>query len=1815
MADNIETLVERLNRGESINEVLRSLVSPAEREFLKHCAVVRAFDREVVEEVFRPLLTGDLRDALSFERLVRRAEVKQVAEGVYRLRESARSEYFDSWWDAVPREFGSLDMPPQLRELSSRLAGYYAGRGPEWGLEVLYHNVAARPAEALARFEELYASADAAFDLAQCQDLIGVFEDRPRLMNDDMRAAVDRSRAHLRARTLWAREFYQTANYYELPEMRGLWEEVLGDASRWILQLYAPGGMGKTMFIRWLVARRCVPAGVPCALLDFDRTDVMAVVRDPLRMLLQVAAMLNEQTVGLVFSYLINELKSLLSGAAEGSDEAARHRESFASQSLSWARRFASALAESPGRSPLVLVFDTLEEVILYQQGNLLRLIEFVSLLHGQSPNVRLVLAGRYNLADEGRLPGFARKFGGQTRTLTLRPFTEAEALGYLREKRGLAPSPAHDAAVQRSGGSPFKLAVFADLLRADPSITAEQIRAYPTADLLYLIRRVVSRIKNPNVRWLLRYGVVPRRLTRSFVSAVMRDFLPQAISGAFDLDDPRTDLPSELSGENPFEHSAVNDETIDLNGLWRTLISYAADYSWVSATNEGGEDALSFHQDVLNPMRDLLRRQPVYGALHRAAADYFARRADEDPARWIDFTREVVYHRFQLEGEGAGGWWLGLLEGPRVADDPKARRAFAEEIRGPEYIDDEHRPLPHGGGRIVSAETLARAFFELARANAELARKLPPSHQAGLWQEAQSAFRAFEEMRKGLTAQAAPRWRVLVVRSLVQANRGEFTRALETLSRALKDKLLPAERAEVETELARLSEHLGQHGEAAAHYRAALAVHEKFSGDTPNFLALSLALAHNQRLNRNFDEAVRVYLSVLEGARRLDDRLLEVETRLALGETFLEMNLPAAADKCLTAASFTEAVATSPRDELSLSHRLILLGRVRLAERDVPGAVVVFEDALKRLEELPQGESEEWRDHWYRLLGETSASYGEALAEMLKHEAALNTFERARSIYGRLNDEGGANRCLLLTAEAQLRGVGNVKEAEQTLEQAGRFGVQTSPPRWLEQQLLLAEIYWLAAAPAEAAATIWRLSALARGEDWGPALLFRIDAARLSTDKHLNTPEVLGELLRSLRAVSPPTVRFGLLRLPVWGGSWGKVPPQFVKEFEELFPLPPASDDDFPARAGALADALRVLGQRKRPAQLLRQAFEGFQARRNLFGAFEILSAYNRVEGRTQALTAPEVLDDFVGEFQRWFGDHRMLCATLLLEHGQYLLKRRELERADDALLGAEKLMETEGDASHRRARVFELRARVAAARIDAALKEWEPARSHLVKISAEASEFFERAADMQEFLGNAHAYRRLRRQVNAERRRLYDLETLEFPGPGAGAKFESPAEAEFRRAYDPRRRGYVVRFRRPKKNELQIEVRVEHQGLPRDLRADSRQTDSSVIDELPWTIGDLYYGKLSELLASDFRSVSRGFRNLFSPLLWALKELPGRVNNSPQDIRLEIQDPNLAALPWELFIRTDLQMSGFDFVGCLYRSSTDRALFNRQVTWLQRSLKALFASDINVSGRYDWRTERAVMDAQAQYDLPTTGVADYEIRSHIKSALREMLGGPSALVIDTGGAGQKYSRWSHDFYGAELAGLYRSEDFKLVDFYEEDLSNLPRVLSEYSFEVIHLCPMMRFSAQLGIYLDFTGGRDEYYDENDLSAAGKLTLNGLNQALKAQRQRRPGTTLVVLDVLRAPGAVATFSQLLLRNAFASELFRMGGADAVIAAGLGERPERERFSRRLIKSVYGGEPLGKVVGALADMPRHNLRDPLVGVASGGAVLFAHDPWD
>ena len=66
-------------------------------------------------------------------------------------------------------------------------------------------------------------------------------------------------------------------------------------AGCWNYQIYATGGTGKTLFVRWAIARWCVRRRIPCARIDFDFADAGELASHPDVLALVIARQWNRQ--------------------------------------------------------------------------------------------------------------------------------------------------------------------------------------------------------------------------------------------------------------------------------------------------------------------------------------------------------------------------------------------------------------------------------------------------------------------------------------------------------------------------------------------------------------------------------------------------------------------------------------------------------------------------------------------------------------------------------------------------------------------------------------------------------------------------------------------------------------------------------------------------------------------------------------------------------------------------------------------------------------------------------------------------------------------------------------------------------------------------------------------------------------------------------------------------------------------------------------------------------------------------------------------------------------------------------------------------------------------------------------------------------------------------------------------------------------------------------------------------------------------------------------------------------------------------------
>jgi cellulose synthase operon protein C len=705
-------VIERLARGESAASILASLRPAGERELLRRAAVVRTFDRDLFDRVLAADAAG--LDLPAFDEFVRVREVEALPRSpdVFQLRQEARSEHWRAWWDEAGAS--PAEIPKALGRLLGRLVAYYGKTGNRVDLLAQLALVDHEKAEAL--FRELYREADARFDLAGCQDLIDVLSDpvRAPFLGKELTAARNDRTTYLRARSLWSAEFHRTETFVEPKNTLAVYEKLMDAKRRRVLNLHAPGGRGKTTQLRWLIARNLVPerawpeghpfgdGRIPCARVDFDLVDPITATKYAWLVLLEVAAQLNQQLPKAPFNELLEEYgwaTPLIPRNPHDSSRVGAASRRITNQAGDAAgpvvRRFGRTLNDSAGDAPVVLVFDTLEEVHIRPRGDLVNLIRLLRQVLDGCPGVRLILSGRTSVAEilkkvADELPAM--------REVKVPFLSRREADLYLADRRGLEDAEVRRAIVAKAGehpgvedsrgSDPFVLSLLADEVQARPGLTPKEIRSYP-ADAIRLIRRVVDRIEEPGVQWLLRYGVVPRALTLSFVRDVMEPYLRDGMSGGEGDDPGRDPVPPDVGdGESRYRKVLASpDDPLDLDAIWKQLRRYAGSTAWVFEI-PGDEETFRFRGDVVVPMRRLIRDQRFYPSLHEDAAEYYERKAAKDPERWAQWTCEVLYHRFQLKGSAAGPAWREALERAGAARARLPGRARAAAAVGRRAVD-----------------------------------------------------------------------------------------------------------------------------------------------------------------------------------------------------------------------------------------------------------------------------------------------------------------------------------------------------------------------------------------------------------------------------------------------------------------------------------------------------------------------------------------------------------------------------------------------------------------------------------------------------------------------------------------------------------------------------------------------------------------------------------------------------------------------------------------------------------------------------------------------------------------------------------------------------------------------------------------------------------------------------------------------------------------------------------------------------------------------------------------------------------------------
>jgi cellulose synthase operon protein C len=1099
MADieGIGGLADLLRSSPNPAEVERQLLPEPWRRTLQVCSPVTVITPALFDSVLRQYVP---RDAPPLEDLANRGLIQPV-DGEppgWRVPPAEAARWMREWGLGL-----SDDRPARpLIELESDLADWYEAHDDD--NEQLRHLLVADQQRALSLFRTMFGDADDERDFALCQDLLDVLADPSRitLAGPEMsELRLDRS-GYLRARLYWSIDYSRSAQFLAPPGLRERTERLLSGAGSHIWQLYAPGGTGKTTQLRWLIARRCVTADadIACARIDFDVVDPVNVARYPWLLLLDIAAQFDLRWPRRVFERL-DRFASYRSLAQRRTSELTREAASgLADLDLEEVERqvteiFVRRFNQAARGRPSVLIVDTLEEVTVGGVGQADSLLRLLGLLVRECPRLRLVLAGRYDLRE---LAPQAMLELPPAESFELTNFGPDQVDAYLRDIRGITDPTLHRAVYERTQGQPFEVAIFADDICEQPGISAEQIATLGEPATRLLIDRFINRIVDPDVRWLVRYGVIPRRLRFDDIAAVMLPFLVRGRSGPSDSDDPRKDEHHLVGSDAVFPFGAPLHDDAAIDETWRRLLRYAAKVSWVSPVEDGG--SVVFHPNVREPMRDLVSQQPVFGELHEAFRRRFEYLAEQDQANRAAYLREAVYHRIQMDNRDAIDFWRAQVIRCRDDGDLSDMEALAGELLRDDYVEDG-RPRKRGDGRPLFAdEVLIEANVFIAYAAAERARAIRASRSDPLWSTVRRSLGNADLVRARLAEPPAVSALEIALQAallVADAKPAEALAVANAAERASDDSRVDVLRVKADA-LAAMGD-----PEAGPAYREALDLAVRTGrADQQNAITLSLASQSERqgRLDQAIAWAARLAKStadILAGAART--------WRTVRGRLLIDCYQPAAALRALGEVRDEKSPSVSAEIARLRARAYFLLGRADHALGELDAAVAATA-------EMPAASR-------YAHLAQTHQLRGVILGELLALDDAEDSFKLAFSLWGEIGFSDGHPECTYLYRRFLIQHVGDLAAASQVAR----------PPMGMRDELALlweeqtADLLARQGSPARAR------TAEPIAPELPPRQAARIMAARLARSWPENR-DMLPALLERLGQIRPPSARLFVL-------------------------------------------------------------------------------------------------------------------------------------------------------------------------------------------------------------------------------------------------------------------------------------------------------------------------------------------------------------------------------------------------------------------------------------------------------------------------------------------------------------------------------------------------------------------------------------------------------------------------------------------------------------------------------------------------------------
>jgi cellulose synthase operon protein C len=1735
----LEKIKEFFEQGGTIED----LITPAERELLKRASILRSFDEEIFDKFLKMNLSE--KRVIKFERFVKNPQIEPVPRTVdtYAVKEAVRSRYLRQ----LASDKNSNDAVwKNEKEIFEKLIPYYERDRAECDLDRLILLALFNPEQAQNELEILYKKADERFDLARCNDLLRTFEIRLPLLPYLEPFCLSR-RQYYKARNLYISDFYQTNTYLERGNMTKDFANLLAQrqvgSAKWVFHVYATGGLGKTMFVRSLISRYCVPEPkrIPVARLDFDLLDLTYASRYPLLLLLPIADQLNEQIEDRPFTEVFSdmrEFKPLLETPLGGASNVNRPALEASFRSFESSRReialkeFFRTLEEVRFDKPIVIAIDTFEEMLFLNREALVTIIGQIQEIHRAFPALRLILSGRYDLRKELQ-DGLSNFFQNETFHCELKRFAKKEARTYLTELRKLQDVPLIEAIIEKCAESgegeinPFILSLMADLVSAKEVNSVEDVQKFPHAEVAYMIQRIIDRIGDFDVRWLLRYAVIPRVLTLEVVEEILWPHLK------LERQEKRGDDLKWKSGDFDQADYWEYGETATAKKAWDKLTSYVSSFGWIQYENND-KTRLRLHPEVINPMRFLLAKEAIFERLHNDSSLYFAQKAEAKPKEFADWMSEAIYHRFQAEGQKASAFWREQLFSRQLEHDLKTRRRLATEItKRRDYVDEKGAPLrwPKFKEGIVSLKDLCSAHHEAAVDSIMLATQHKPEtdHYADEWDQAREHLLKLDALLKsqrevdfktGFDTESyiklASRLNKPVIdyqsviplmENVLSSTAGLFLSLSLQLQLAELHARINSRKAETYFRQARDAARIG-----GIHFLSPPSIHYK--------------LAQWYQNDKSFDKA----LAEFEAALALPelDKYPALRRQIKHGQAEVNREMGRHTSAVRIAQRLYES---TPNDAPDRFDHAFLLANLALRELYRPLPV------LNRLLEINQLAGDQTK-----RIAAVNELHGCVLAELMEFKEAPNVLELAKEQWGRVPDPVSADRARMYRFEFQLDQIGNVKDTAFLIEawEIDNDKQELKDPELSCQMALLRVRSLYMQGEDEKALEKWR--SLLRRRD---VLISPRDLARvLSTGLALgfDGSETLEHLLAILPDVKPSSAR-----LPLLGAfRFAERSTDSEAALMELIQLIQWPPDKRPSVVSVVmfTDVLRFCDAVGRVEDLLGHEIVKVLERHDLFAYVQLLSALNR-SGRYALKNADINIDIYATEFLQEYKSYPNLCYVALLEQAERELENGDLKRCEATLKDAVNNYENRKILNRWRGFAQELSGRLALKR-----GREKMAAAHF----GEASSIYER-------LGNKCAAQQVDRTGIGRRRRRALAQAIQ------------------------QRTVHSIRL-----EALPSGISVTS-GVGAQQKIESRQFPTSeVTTQLTASLRDrTEIFNLMARITDDFT----GFNQELGKLLLTPEEI-GHFRNLRDrerllDARLEL--PLAAAkMPWEwAAIGEDPVLTFFRY---FYRGSSASAAESEAIKWIHFAASRL-ESDVPI--KIDGFFGPPIQDLFRKMGIQET-LSVPQIYDKLSQRLRERRrsGQVRALIIKPSFDAQLSNQRGN--FAADLSSYYLYDDLGFACTYidlfrtEQRREELISAVANFRPQLIHIESSFRQNpTSADVYLVFgaQGISDRVLNEGPYASDYvQLSTTWLNDALASlpDTMLRP---LVILEGQRTPSLSSTVHQVLLRNTFASELFRLGNTSGVVATGLFRSAEdRPKLLKPLINQLANLGSLGVAVNEI-----------------------------